>query len=1047
MLSTIFSNQIEVLAQILREDLKNPKDALFRRKIIITPSESIRNWLMYASVERHSSIFAGVQLVTLYEALQEIGYLLGDEEMLQIPSTLQISFALESQIRTLQAQQPDSFAPLWNYINSDSRRLIDICDALASEFRESLEGLSQAVVPNMEKSWQYILWESIFPQSLRENIDAVSPEKLTLPIDLYIFGFDFLPPLYCTLFGRLNARFYLASPSQVFWGDLRTAKEQVSFQRRLRSSGATLDLLEEYAGYLYDQHQFLANFSKAGRSFWKMLDERGGVSHESFVPIESASLLGQVQRDIFEGESISESFCVHDGTIQIHAAPTFLREIEVLHDFLLNLFNEHYQQGIPLAPADVLIIAPDINRYAPFVRSVFSARSPQIPFALQGLKRIDTQPFLYAFQYLLSIWDRGFDKSSIVHLFSFPHFQKKWGFSEKERRTAISWLEKMDVFVGLDEENRAHILNQPDYDHKEKGTWRAALNATLDNWICGDKGGVSIEVNQSDLFATVVTILKALKTDLKSLSDEERKPLFQWTYYIEALADKYFVVEEEDKRFFRDLAEFSQKFHGDDKATFTFQSIKRLIADALEREAAAWNANEINAVKFYSLRKGPFAPHKVVCVLGLDEEQFPQKDVGNSLLTLAKELKNEVKINGPDKDRFALLQLIINTRRVFYTSYCSFSRNDQKPQNPSLPLQELMDYLKERFSENALDLKVHTHSPFALPQTTFDEVFYDAAGARKNKNEKSPILDLPELSACNREFSFNELASFSRYPLQHVLKKTAGIYLEDKALEAEEEFALSRLNRSRLLGSFIKDAKLPEYDDISEKLPRGVFGRAAYLDLKKDWDEISSNIIDMTLSPEHFFSVILAKGCDEIFAYSLKECHHPQWEITKGCFLTGTVDTLSKKGIVLMERYADKELVRYWPHMLLANYFVRSGLFQSQTLFFVKNGKKVAIDVPDCDDAMQRFIRYHIFCNEKGFLLTPECILVLLLEEQELSARKTIEIKLSTAANSNDLYYQFAFQRKILPSIDEVMKAQSLIREVYKELIPHLLDGDTDESV
>lgn len=1047
MLSTIFSNQIEVLAQILREDLKNPKDALFRRKIVIAPSESIRNWLMYASAERHSSIFAGVQLVTLYEALQEIGYLLGDEDILKIPSTLQVSFALESQIRTLQSQQPDSFAPLWKYINSDPKRLIDICDTLASEFRECLEGLSQAVVPNMEKSWQYILWESIFPQSLRENIDSVSSGKLALPLDLYIFGFDFLPPLYCTLFGRLNARFYLTSPSQVFWGDLRTAKEQVSFQRRLRSSGATLDLLEEYAGYLYDQHQFLANFSKAGRSFWKMLDDRGGDSQDSFVPIESVSLLGQVQRDIFEGEPISESSCVQDGTIQIHAAPTFLREIEVLHDFLLNLFNEHYQQGVPLAPSDVLIIAPDINRYAPFIRSVFSARSPQIPFALQGLKRIDMQPFLYAFQYLLSIWDRGFDKSSIVHLFSFPHFQKKWGFSDKERRTVIGWLEKMDVFLGIDEENRSHILNQPVYDHKEKGTWRAALDATLDNWISGDEEGVSIEVNQSDLFATVVTILKALKTDLNSLSNKEQKPLFQWTCYIEALAEKYFAVEEEDKRFFRDLAEFSQKFHGDDKATFTFESIKRLIADSLEREAAAWNAHEINAVKFCSLRKGPFAPHKIVCVLGLDEEQFPQKDVGNSLLTLAKELKNEVKINGPDKDRFALLQLIINTRGVFYTSYCSFSRNDQKPQNPSLPLQELMDYLKERFSEKAVDLKVHAHSPFALPQTTFDTVFYDAAGARKNKNEKSPILDLPELSAFNAEFSFNELASFSRYPLQHVLKKTIGIYLEEKALEVEEEFALSRLKRSQLMRACVKDAKLPDYNEISEKLPRGVFGRAAYLDLKKDWDEISSNIIDMTLDPEQFFSVILAKGCHEISAHSLKEWHHPRWEITKGYFLYGTVDALSKEGFVLMERYTEKELVRYWPHVLLANYFLRSGLFQSQALFFMKNGKKVVIDVPNCDDAMQRFIRYHIFCNEKGLLLTPECILALLLEEQELSAKKAIEKKLSTAANSNDLYYHFALQRKILPSIDEIMKTQSLIREVYRELIPHLLGGDADESV
>jgi hypothetical protein len=58
-----------------------------------------------------------------------------------------------------------------------------------------------------------------------------------------------------------------------------------------------------------------------------------------------------------------------DRSIEVHVCHSLTREIEVLHDRLLGLFATHPQ----LAPADVLVVTPDLEAAAPLIDAVFGS--------------------------------------------------------------------------------------------------------------------------------------------------------------------------------------------------------------------------------------------------------------------------------------------------------------------------------------------------------------------------------------------------------------------------------------------------------------------------------------------------------------------------------------------------------------------------------------------------------------------------------------------------------------------------------------------------
>ena len=85
-----------------------------------------------------------------------------------------------------------------------------------------------------------------------------------------------------------------------------------------------------------------------------------------------ATLLGTLQRDLRD-DRLSTGVAVDD-TLQVHACHGPTRQVEVLREVLLRLFED----DPTLEPRDVLVMCPDVETFAPLISSVFGL-GPGLP--------------------------------------------------------------------------------------------------------------------------------------------------------------------------------------------------------------------------------------------------------------------------------------------------------------------------------------------------------------------------------------------------------------------------------------------------------------------------------------------------------------------------------------------------------------------------------------------------------------------------------------------------------------------------------------------
>ena len=103
-----------------------------------------------------------------------------------------------------------------------------------------------------------------------------------------------------------------------------------------------------------------------------------------------------------------------DTSIVLSDCHTPLREVERLHDYLLNLFNENKA----LTPKDIIVMMPDVGTYSPYIEAVFGGAEGRrfIPYALADLAIEQEKPVLSSFASLADLPYSRFGVSDILDL-------------------------------------------------------------------------------------------------------------------------------------------------------------------------------------------------------------------------------------------------------------------------------------------------------------------------------------------------------------------------------------------------------------------------------------------------------------------------------------------------------------------------------------------------------------------------------------------------------------------------------------------------------
>ena len=249
--------------------------------------------------------------------------------------------------------------------------------------------------------WQELIQkqEFSFPAPLLQSGAYAATINKQKKRNVYLFGFSMLPQMIHKFFIDLAAIYemksYILSPCMMFWSDI-VSDRQVQVEKN--------ELLSEL---LLDRNSLLANNGKAGREFARLLEESTPHAKQEYRIAKNVKMMPEFS-DFIRPEAIEQkeskkkttlleyvqtdllllcgkrenkiSIPKEDRSIEIHSVQTYYREIQLLYERLVAITESEKEES--LSPCDIIVLAPDIERYIPYIERVFSVASNPLSYQI-----------------------------------------------------------------------------------------------------------------------------------------------------------------------------------------------------------------------------------------------------------------------------------------------------------------------------------------------------------------------------------------------------------------------------------------------------------------------------------------------------------------------------------------------------------------------------------------------------------------------------------------------------------------------------------------
>lgn len=996
------SNQLEELGDLLAQILFNPVLHPLQRRMVVVPSAAVKEFLFRRfATDAQWGVAAGMEVLTLPQALNRIL-----PKPKRIPSSLELSLQLEHEIRRPLLENTAVFAPLRSYVQDKETRIASLAEQLGSLFsRYSVFGGAALDEWLKKEGWQQSLWRRIFGGApwvpLRSALEK--PKLIKFPI--FVFGFSFLPEIYLNFFRELGASFYLLSPCQLFWGDLLSDREHA------------------YTGLgARDENPLLANMGKVGRKFAAFLEKEGFLTDEHYLEPQGNSLLENLQRDLLLLRN--SDFEKSDASIQLHAASSKWREVQVLYDALLAIF----EKDPTIQPKEISVFAPDITLYAPYIHAVFGSAESQLSYAIHDLPLRSQSLFLQGFCHLLSLPVQRFDANSVLKLLEFPDFLTRFRLTRDDVSSLHRFAEKTNVRFGIDSGQRDLLLGEAMLEETNAGTWQHSWERLLEELALEPEEGEEdlIRMEEAELLGKWITILRSLKEDCRWIHDGISRPLGVWLSYLKRMARDYFTEGEEESSFLAELTALESSMSHLTEDLFSFTTILRIVERLSTKKTAALYAKSTQSVRFSSLNSGFAVPAQVICLLGMEEGAFPRMEPQRSLCEI---VPGDYCPPKQEEDRYLFLEQLLSARKYFLLFYQKISSADQKEQAPSLLIQELFSYLDKPYiflhPAHAFDARYFTENSSLK---SYSKTHYLSALAHQKK-QQAPLAFIPEFftpgpfRTLPREqeitVDLKHLLQLARHPLQFYLERTLGLFLRSQEEEsAQEEFVLPGLEKALLRKASLKKSipQLIQEGQRQGKWPLGAFKRVAYLKVEEEVEEYHATLTSCEVDLDTLFSVTFSAACDVPIQ---KE---QQWLLPavkvplkegRVAHVVGKLRDLCPRGLLFHGTEKIEDLVKIWPSFLLSLQLPEQ--IPGGALLLTKSGKNKTWELEDPLQALADYLDYYEIAKENPSPLIPDWASALLLEGPEELA-KAMRASASSRRGYVDEVLEWFFAREKMPS-------------------------------
>lgn len=868
-----FSNRIETLLEILKENLFPKNSHPFEKRLVVVPHAAMKSYIMqYFADDPDLQIAAGMQIVNLSGAYSKM-------TKKRLPTKIELSFFIQHELISLIERYRD----LEQYFSHSSKekRMGPFCDQIAKYFLHYL-----IYGKNSLNSWQEELWKKVSKRWF-------FPAKPVVDWQVHLFGFTHIPKSYFTFFQANHAKFYLFSPCEIFWGDFYSEKELSKMQ---------LDLFDQ-------QNLFLSNWGKVGRKMLLLAEETSMISQEHYVQPEGSTCLEEMQQDLLAG---TQSTYLYDETIEFFSAPSLLREVEILKEKIESLYPD-------VAPSDIQVFAPDINLYAPYIEAVFKE-----DIVIEGIAQSDMDPKARAFSTLMKLCENRFSLEYVLQVlrhmdFDIPKIQKwleaahiRFGFSKKQKNSLyLQDFEKQDLRVV-----------------EEEGTFERGLQNLL--YGLTDLNALNvIDMTDCEEFDRLYNTVESLADDLSVLHDGTKWTISTWLRYFSCLMDSYISTE-----LIGDLGQLAATCDHLDQETFTYEGVKRSLTNLFQAKNQVLSSPHLQTIRFSSLTEGAVLPGKVICLLGMQEDAFPQTEENSSLYFGEKDYRPKKS----EEDRYLFLQTLCLAKEKLIMSYV---RDSTGKWGRSSLMQEVIAQIEgAEVIPYSQELPLETEAPASLIETQF------------------------ELIASNEpmEISIPELFRFARNPLRFYLHEVKKIKPYMGRGEDVSAFLLHPLMKYELVRRALKapvDEVIEHAKKVSE-LPVNLFLPLAKEQIQNDVDAWKEAI--------------------ELFGAEPRDYEIDPIKIGRYT-LVGEIRDFSEKGMFVNGKNTLEDHIRFWPHILLMQHL---GL----KTFFIKEKETVTIEA-----SLEEYLDYYAVARNHPSFLLPSLAKSLIQGSSEdfIKAVKTTE--------------------------------------------------------
>lgn len=866
----------DVLAERLGDLLATPLDDPFAEEVVVVPARGVERWLTQRLSHRIGTgprggdgVCAGVRFLSPRSL---VSLLIGretddpwDPERLVWPLLATIDDSLaDSGFETLArhlghgVDGPDGELRR-NRRYSVAIRLAGLFASYAVQ-RPSLvsawrNGDDQDLPDDLR--WQAELWRRLIarvgapPPDVRhaETVEQLRAggADLPLPARLSLFGHTRIPVTEVELLAALgehrDVRLFLPQPSPALWDALTGLGGVVA-----RDEDTSADRVG---------HPLLASLGRDARELRRTLD---GIPDELVPTTDGApdTMLGWLQHDLRANhaptydERAGRHLADDDRTLQVHACHGATRQIDVLREVLVGMLED----DPTLEPRDILVMCPDIETYAPLISAGFGlATTDGHPAHRLRVKLADraltsTNPLLAVAGGLLELSGGRVTAAEVLDLAATEPCRRRFGFTDDDLDRISRWVSRAGVRWGLDAEAR-RTFSMEGFEHN---TWRAGLDRILLGVaMSGDDHrhlgrGLPLDdvsSNEIDLAGRLAELVERLDTCLTGLA--EARTVAEWTDRLRAGVRGLTDVAADDAwqlpQFERELARAAASAH-DGEIELRLSDVRAMLQSRLAGRPtrANFRTGTLTVCTMVPMRS---VPHRVVCLVGLDDGVFPRAGavdgddvLGRHPLTGERDARSE--------DRQLLLDAVLAATEHLVITYTGANEQSGAPRPPAVPLGEILDAADRSTAEPVRDrvLTRHPLQPYDARNFVQERPFsFDAAalaGARSAwgvRREPPPFLAGALPARSRGDVSLADLKAFLGHPARAFLRErldvTTPFEPDDLAdaipvtLDSLEKWQIGdRLLRELLAGH--DPVAVMTAEQLSGTLPPGGLGTEAF---------------------------------------------------------------------------------------------------------------------------------------------------------------------------------------------------------------------------